>query len=192
MNRVRRATACALVLAGLAGCAAIPPVPPGPLAVGGGHKVALAHEWSDVSKILPHANDVRVLSIDGPMLNRLYIAQGLSPGEGLIRPVSKDHPVPAFHADMGPGDFAEFVADSVTALGYQRVGTSKLRPAKFGANSGVRLDLSAKTESGLDMLGTAEIAVANGKLYLILYLAPAEHYYQATLPDVEAILASAG
>jgi hypothetical protein len=176
---------------GLAGCAAISDVPPGPLPLADAHKVTLGREWSDVTKVVPHAKDVRVLSIDGPLLNRLYIAQGLQPGEGLIPPASKEHPVPAFHTDMGPGDFAEFVADSVTALGYQRVETSKLRAAKFGANNGVRLDLSAKTESGLDMEGTAEIAKANGKLYMILYIAPAEHYYAATLPDVEAILASA-
>ncbi len=89
------------------------------------------------------------------------------------------------------GDFAEFVTDTVAALGYKRVETSKLRAAKFGASSGVRMDLSAKTENGLDMKGTAEIATANGKLYLVLYIAPAEHYYAATLPEVESVLASA-
>jgi hypothetical protein len=190
MTRPWRATACALVLVGLAGCTAISAVPPGPLALGASHNVTLRREWSDVSKILPHSKDVRILSIDGPLLNRLYIGEGLSPGEGLIG-ARKDHPVPTFHADMGPGDFAEFVADSVAALGYQRVETSKLRPARFGPNSGVRLHLSAKTESGLEMAGTAEVATAGGKLYLILYIAPAEHYYEANLPDVEAILASA-
>lgn len=188
----RRTTGLVLALLLMTACAPIQSVSPGPLAVGDKHTVVLNRQWSDVSAILPQrAKNVRVLSIDGPLLNRLYIAQGLRPGEGLIRAASKEQPVPTYHADMGPTELAEFVAESAVALGYQRVETAKLRPAKFGAADALRLDLSAKTQSGLEISGVAQVSTVDGKLYLMLYLAPSEHYFTATLPDVEAILNSA-
>ena len=167
-------------------------VSPGPMAIGDRHRMVLARRWADVSPILPQRfKKVRVLSIDGPLLNRVYVARGLAPGEGLIRRRSKEEPVPAFHADMAPTELVEFVSDSVAAIGYHRVETSGLRPARFGAEDGLRLDLSAQTESGLEMRGSAQMAVIGGRLYLILYLAPAEHYYGATLPEVEEMMRSA-
>ena len=35
------------------------------------------------------------------------------------------------------------------------------------------------------------IAERGGKTYVLLYLAPAEHYFDASLAEVEAIMASA-
>lgn len=187
-----RALGGALAALALAGCAAITPVPAGPLALGDNHSVTLNRMWSDVSNVLPGKSaKVKVLSIDGPLLNRVYVVQGLAPGEGLLTAAAKEHPVPTFHADMSATELVEFVSDSVTAAGYQRVETSKLRPAKFGTAGAVRFDIAAKTATGLEMQGAAEVAAAGGKLYLVLYLAPAEHYYATTLPDVEAIMNSA-
>jgi hypothetical protein len=186
------AVALLLAMTGLVGCVSISAVPPGPVALGDSHQVVLARTWSDVSVVMPQrSKKVRVLSIDGPLLNRLYLAQGLVPGEGLITPLSKERPVPAYHADMAPTELVEFVSDSIAAIGYQRVETSKLRPAKFGQTEALRFDVTAQTDTGLEMMGTAEVAVAGGKLYLVLYLAPAEHYYPANLPDVEDIIGSA-
>lgn len=191
MKRLLKTAAVAALLAGLAGCAAITPVPAGPVALGGGHQVSLGREWSDISAIVPQRmKNVRLLTIDGPLLNRLYLAEGLAPGEGLIKSVSREHAAPAFHADMSATELVEFLSDSTAALGYQRVTTSHLRPAKVGAQTAYRVDLQAQTESGLQLSGTAQMAVLNGKLYLILYLAPSEYYYGATLPEVEGIMRS--
>jgi hypothetical protein len=187
-----RAALSSLVLLGVAGCASITSVPAGPMPLGDRHSITLSREWSDISILLPQRNPkVRVLSIDGPMLNRLYLAQGLTPGESLIKAQNKDHPTPTFRPDMGGTDLVEFISDSVAAMGYERVATSKLRPAIFGKGEAFRFGISAKTESGLEINGDAEVATADGKLYAVIYLAPAEHYYEATLPDVEAILNSA-
>jgi hypothetical protein len=162
------------------------------MSLGDRHSITLGREWSDISILLPQRNPkVRVLSIDGPMLNRLYVVQGLTPGEALIRAQNKDHPTPTFRSDMGGTDLVEFVSDSISAMGYERVNTSRLRPATFGKGEAFRFAISAKTENGLDIKGDAEVGTADAKLYAVIYLAPAEHYYEATLPDVEAILRSA-
>jgi hypothetical protein len=178
MNQLRRSAAAIILLLGLSACVSITPVPAGKLTLGGGRQVTLGRQWSDVSAIMPQrAPKVRVLSIDGPLLNRLYVAQGLAPGEGLLKKAAKEKPTPVFHADMSPTEQVEFVAASIAAMGYQRVETSGLRPAKIGADDALR--------------GVAQVANLSGKLHLLLYLAPAEHYYEATRGEVEAIMASA-
>lgn len=192
MTRILRIAPIAVLAAAAAACAPITSVPAGPLNLQGGHQVTLGRQWSDVSAILPQrAKKVRVLSIDGPMLNRLYVAEGLGAGEGLLRGASKERPAPTFHTDMGPNELVELTADSLAQLGYQRVATSELRPVKFGGHQGLRFDIEAQTESGLEIKGTASLAVINSKLYLIAYVAPAEHYFRAILPEVETIMGSA-
>jgi hypothetical protein len=153
--------------------------------------LVLGRQWSDVSAIMPlRAKNVRILTIDGPLLNRLYLAEGLGAGEGLLKAASKEQPAPTFQAKMSPNELVEFVSESVASMGYQRVSTKKLRPAKVGRTVAYRFDLEAQTESGLQLQGTAQVAVVEGKLYVVLYVAPAEHYFAATLPEVEGVMAS--
>jgi hypothetical protein len=179
------------VLLSLAACQSISAVPAGPMKLGGA-EVTLGRQWADVSTLLSGANKkVRVLSIDGPLLNRLYVTDGLAVGEPLVKSAAKEKPTPKLRAGMNSSERMEFVADSISAMGYQRVETARPRPAKFGAQSAVRFDLSARTEEGLDVKGTALAAEVNGKSYFLIYLAPGEHYFQATLPEVEAVMGSA-
>lgn len=186
-----RSALVATALLGLAACQSIPAVPPGPMKLGA-TEAELSREWSDVSVLLPGANKkVKVLSIDGPLLNRLYVTDGLAVGESLVKTATKEQPTPKLRAGMNSSERMEFVADSIAAMGYQRVETSRPRPAKFGAQTGVRFDLIARTEEGLDVKGTALAAEAGGKSYFVIYIAPGEHYFQANLPDAEAVMASA-
>ena len=135
--------------------------------------------------------NVRLLSLDGPALNRLYLTDGLVAGDFLVKPTAKEKPTPTYQKGMAPTELVEFVANSVSALNYERVETSGLRPTKLAGADGLRFDIKAKTHDGLEMAGTAAVAETGGKLYVILYLAPREHYFQATLSEVEAVIGSA-
>jgi hypothetical protein len=188
MKRVRTVVA-GLTMAGLAGCASIDRVPAGPVALAKGQSVTLQTDWADVTPVTPQKQSgVRVLSIDGPALNRLYLIQGLPPGKGLIRRTAKEKPVPVFRTDMSPLELVEFVADSVAAAGFQRLETTNLRPGHFGATDALRFDLNAVTPSGLDVSGTSQVAISDGKLVGAVFIAPSEHYFQTLMPQVEAIL----
>lgn len=191
MSRAFRPTAIVLTLLLLAGCASITSVPAGPLALGGGRQVTLDRDWSDISALTPRTPQVRVLTIDGLALNRLYVVQGLNPGTGLTRALAKDKPVPTYRKDMSLNEVIEFVSDSVAAQGYQRVETGDLKPARMWGADGIRIELTAKTETGLEVSGVAEAASIGGKLYMFLYLAPTEHYFGRSLPSVEALFRSA-
>jgi hypothetical protein len=185
-----KGAAIALTLT-VSACATITSAPAGPYKVGAGYTVDLGRRWSDISATVMGApKKVRLLSIDGALLNRLYIVDGLAPGEFIVRPVRKEQPTPTYRSGMSPTELVEFVADSTAALGYQRVETTALRPGSLGGQDGVRFDLTAQTTEGLETAGTALVAERDGKLYVSLYLAPKEHYYAAYLPEVEKVFSS--
>lgn len=190
MKWFAKSTSLVILLVALSGCAAISSAPAGPLVVGG-PTVTLGRQWSDISALMsPRPKNVRLLSIDGPLLNRLYLTAGLAPGQPLVAAKSKSAPTAAFRAGMSRTEQMEFVVDSVTAMEFLRVEAVKPRPATYAGERALRFDLTAATKDGLDIDGTALVAEIGGKLYAIVYLAPHEHYFAATLPEVESIMAS--
>jgi len=190
ITRILRGAALAAVLSVLAGCISITAAPAGPYA-SGSHAVTLGRTWGDASAFAGAPRTVKMLTIDGWQLNRLYVIDGLKSGDYIVRPASKEKPTPTFRTGMTPIEQVELVAESVVAMGYQRVETEGLRPIKVGDADGLRADISAKSPEGLNISGVTQIVEVKGRLYVILYLAPAEHYFEATRAEVEAIMASA-
>ena len=181
----------AVSLLALQACTSVGSVPSGAYSVGKS-QVELGRAWSNVSSLVPGlAKEAKVLSVDGPLLNRLYVVSGLRKGTSLVRAPSKDRPMPLVRANMSSNERIEFVADTVAAMGYLRVETVRPRPGKMGVQDAVRFDLTARTPEGLDISGAAVVTEIEGNVFLILYLAPTEHYFQALLPEVERIMANA-
>ena len=182
----------------LAGCVSGPTLAPaGSLAVGDGYSVTLDRNWSDVtgSMGIGKAPKVRVLTVDGVLLERLHVSQGLTSADPLM--VSQttgdttNSPALRGKGDMSLSEQMEFVAQSVTALDYHKVETANPKPVQVGAVKGVRFELTAVTSEGLNIKGLAQAVSSNGKSYYIVYLAPAEHYYDAYLKNVTAVMDSA-
>lgn len=183
-------SAALLVAGALSACVGITAAPAGPYAAGAS-TVTLGRTWSDMSAVMRDKPErVRVLSIDGPTLNRLYLTEGLQPGDPLVRAADREHPTPAWRADMSSSELVEFVSESVASLGYLRPTTANIRGQTVGGAEGIRFDLTAASSDGLDASGTAWVGEQDGKLFVMLYLAPTEHYYAANLPEVERIIAS--
>jgi hypothetical protein len=190
-SRMAKRALLSAAIMSLAACTTVTLAPAGTYAVGNNH-VTLGQPWNDISVLsrgMP--KEAKLLSLDGPLLNRLYLVSALPVGGRLTPSPSKEAPTPALAANLSTRERVEFVVDSVSAMGYQHVESANLRPAKFGATDAVRIDLTGVTKEGLDMRGTALIAATGDNLHLILYLAPAEHYFAASLPEVESIMAKA-
>jgi hypothetical protein len=186
----RRQVLASAAALSVAGCATSGVVT-GAYKVGANFSITLGDKWADISTWLgDRGPGVRLLTIDGPWLNRLYIIDGLKPGQSLLRPERRDRPNPAYRDNMTSRELVEFVVDSVAMIGYQAPEATNLRPAKFGDADGVRFDIATRTRQGLLIDSTALVAQRNGRLHLMLFLAPREHYYAATLPEVEKIFAS--
>ena len=128
---------------------------------------------------------------DGMRLDSLMFFTGIAPGKALIDAsgVSKTE-MKVYQAGMVPDDVMELLSSNFSKLGYQQVHASNLRPAPFGPVGGFRFDLTFSTVDGLNMKGMALAAQRDGKLDLILFIAPTEYYYDHYSPTVEKIFGS--
>lgn len=175
----------------LSACAAITLAPAGDYAVGKGAHVTLDRNWSEMSAIMRNtAKKVKLLTLDGHLLNRLYLTDGLVDGDPLVGPLRREAITPVYRSEMSLTEQVEFVAESVTALEYERVETSRVRPTEVSGQRGARFDIAARTKQGLDVRGVGQVVAKNDKLFVAIYLAPAEHYYGAGLASAEAAMSS--
>ncbi len=190
---MKRAAPLAMVLAAallLPACAAIKLSPAGAYQAGTATTYTLGRSWNDITTVMYTPKGVRVLTLDGPLLNRLYLTDALTPGSTLVRSVSKERPTPAYRSGSAATELMEFVTDSIGALGYQAPESSAPRRVEVNGRSGLQFDLTMRTADGLEMRGLAQVLEADGRLYVAVYLAPNEHYFQATLPEAQKVLAS--
>lgn len=192
MNISRRGLLTAAAASSLvAGCVAIPLVKAGSYqARGTAFAVTLVRPWSDMTTISAQPRGVRVLSLDGLQLNQLYIAS-IAPQDSLVRVMDRDTPRPTYRTDMGETELVEFVVDCLATLKYQDPQSANLRPQTLAGASGVRFEIDTKTESGLNISGTALVARAGDNLHLLMFLAPSEHYYGALSQEIDGVFASA-
>jgi len=129
-----------------------------------------------------------VRTIDGFALGRLQTWAGVGDGDSLG--TVEGQTLPAFRADFTALEVAELVADTIEALSTGAdVVVTDLRPAPFGSRPGFRFSYDY-ADGGLPTRGMALGAVHDGQLDLILFAAPAEHYFDLYQPEVEQIMAS--
>jgi hypothetical protein len=179
----RRALALALALV-LVGCARYTLVEPRTRTVADLYTVEPQIPWSATSE-----DQWETWTVDGPALEALRFLRGLPDGDPLIRPPGGEKR-PVFRKGMTPTEIAELVADSLAAVGAQKVRVLNLHPAPFGGVPGFRFDLDYSTQTGLAKKGTAAGAVVRDRLYLILYTGMAEHYYDKHRAAVERVIES--
>lgn len=157
----------------------------------GNSTYTLDRSWNDMTSVAAPPKGVRLLSLDGPVLNSLYLSDGLKEGQHLARPNSRrEKTTPSWRADMGVIEQVEFVRDSVEAYGYQRVETASPRPVTVSNQRGVRFDLTAATIDGLKIKGFGQVVSKDGLAYVAVYLSPEEHFYPESQASATAAMDS--
>jgi hypothetical protein len=132
-------------------------------------------------------------TLNGPLLDGISFVTGLKDGKSLIRQRrSASQQVPIFRSNMT----APEVAGMIESLYRVRGGavefrTLSLQPRPFLGANGFQLDYQHLDDDELWRRGRAVGAVIDDKLYLILLDAARSHYWDAALPDYEALVASA-
>jgi hypothetical protein len=130
---------------------------------------------------------------NGALLDGISFVTGLKDGKSLIRQRrSASQQVPIFRSNM----MAPEVAAMIESLYRVRGGavefrTLSLQPRAFLGANGFQLDYEHLDDDELWRRGRAVGAVIDGRLYLILLDAAKAHYFDATLPDYESLVASA-
>jgi len=178
----------AMLCVALSACATYTAVDPNkPVTIGDGVTVDAQVAWATTSSYQTGT----VWTIDGLRLNSLRFLTGITPGNPMmtIPGLARKDMIP-YSESMLPNDVMDLVTGTLAKGGFQQVRGDNLKPAPFGSVPGFRFDVSLTTEDGLLMKGTSLIAQRGGKLDVILFLAPAEYYYDRSLPTVERIFAS--
>ena len=137
--------------------------------------------------------EVEDWTLNGPILDSMSFVTGVKSGHTLIRQRRKaDQQVPNFRSDMTPPEIAAMIESLYRVRGGAvDFKTLSLKPRPFLGASGFQLDYTHLDDDELWRNGRVVGAVIGGRLYMILLDAARSHYYAATLPDYEAIVASA-
>ena len=130
---------------------------------------------------------------NGPRLDGISFVTGLKDGKSLIRQRrSASQQVPIFRSNMTAPEVAAMIESLYRVRGGAvEFRTLSLQPRAFLGANGFQLDYEHLDDDELWRRGRAVGAVINGKLYLILIDAARSHYWDAALPDYEALVASA-
>ena len=130
---------------------------------------------------------------NGPLLDDVTFITGLRSGRYMVRQRrTADEQVPKFRADMTPPEIAAMLESLYRVRGGAvDFRTLSIRPREFLGTSGFQFDYEHLDEDELWRKGQVVGAVIDGELYLVMFDAARSHYYEAGLPDFEAIVASA-
>ena len=132
-------------------------------------------------------------TLNGPVLDELSFVSGLKDNRALIRQRwSANQQVPRFRSNMTPPEIATMLESLFRVRGGAiDFRTLSLQPRPFLGANGFQLDYEHLDNDEVWRKGRAVGAVINGRLYMIMLDAARSHYFDASLPDYEAIVDSA-
>jgi len=186
MNQ-RLAWMCFVLLI-LAGCASTGGrlVQPGPNPAGSRLTIDSEMEWTRES-----TTRYQLWTIDGELLNRLYLVPAVREGEYIFlghRQTTRRPDGPFYKRGMRADELRDLVADGLRMSGAVNVVSTNLRPIDFGGREGLRFDFSLSNEEGLAYQGMAAAFEHEKGLALAIFLAPREYYFPRDTEKVSRML----
>jgi hypothetical protein len=130
---------------------------------------------------------------NGALLDGISFVTGLQSGKSLIRQrKSANQQVPLFRSNMTPPEIAAMVESLYRVRGGAvDFRTLSLKPRPFLGTNGFELDYEHLDDDELWRRGRVVGTVIDGRLYMILLDAAKSHYFDAALPDFDAVVGSA-
>ncbi len=160
----------------------------------GSLSVAAPRPWNrHRSGFFEDIREVEDWTLNGPVLDSISFVTNLKSGRYLVRQrKSSDQQVPKFRDDMTPPEIAAMIESLYRVRGGTvEFRTLSLQPRPFLGANGFQLDYEHLSGDELWRKGRVVGAVIGGRLYFVLLDAARSHYYDSTLPDFEAVIASA-
>ena len=129
----------------------------------------------------------------GSALDGISFVTDLKDKKALVRQRRRDdRQVPEFRSNMTAPEIASMIESLFRVRGGSvDFATTNLSPRSFLGYPGFQQDFEHLDSDEVRRKGRAVGAVVGGRLYLILFDATRMHYYDAALPDFEAVVASA-
>ncbi|WP_338424836.1 hypothetical protein [Sphingopyxis kveilinensis] len=136
----------------------------------------------------------RVWTQDGTGLNALEFFSAIPNGGSLYKERDKkNNPMPKFDSNLLLPELADFFERSFRAANQlSDFSIVESAPTDIGGRKGllVRYRYTMPNDE-LTRLGEARLAVVDGKLFVANYYAPQLHYFEAGLPEAQAMMQSA-
>lgn len=132
-------------------------------------------------------------TIDGTALNQLHWYAGTRAGEHVFHlgKVRRNAPQRAwYNTDLRPDELQELLLAALREQGWGEVEATNLRPASFGALTGLRFEYTSVSANGLRYAGMAAMIERSGTLTTVYWQAPREHYHGRDVAAVEALFDS--
>jgi hypothetical protein len=151
-------------------------------------------EWNKIaSSFLVDIHAVEDWTQNGVYLDGISFVTGLKDGKALVYQRRRDdRQVPKFRSNMTAPEIAAMIESLFRVRGgavFFKM--TSLAPRPFLGVNGFQYDYEHLDSDEVRRRGRAVGAIVNGRLYLILFDAARAHYYNALLPDFEAIVNSA-
>ena len=194
---MRAAIVLIVTAAALCGCAAMAGytlVPSGQVSVSqGSMKVRPAGAWNKAPQAQFGLAQAEGWTRNGPVLDSIYFIGGLPDGQAIAKQRAEDErKVPVFHATMTPQDLTSMIESAYRIRGGVKIfETTSVKPVTFLGQQGVQFDYTFVNEDSVKRRGRTMIAIAGGKLYVMSLNATELHYFDAILPDFQAMATSA-
>ena len=130
---------------------------------------------------------------NGPLLDSIGFIGGLPDGQAIAKQRRKDdRKVPVFHANMSPEDLVSMIESYYRIkAGATVFEPGAVQPVTFLGENGLRFDYAYVGGDEVKRRGRALVAIHQSKLYLMSLDGTDLHYFDAALPDFEAMVASA-
>ena len=151
-------------------------------------------EWNKISgSLFVDIHAVEDWTQNGVYLDGISFVTGLKDGKALVYQRRRDdRQVPKFRSNMTPPEIAAMIESLFRVrAGAVDFKTLSMTPRPFLGTNGFQFDYEHLDSDEVRRRGRAVGAVINGRLYMILFDAARSHYYNALLPDFEAIVSSA-
>ena len=156
--------------------------------------VTAPREWNKQSTTLfDDISTVEDWTQNGPYLDTISFVTGMKDGKAVVRQRSRDdRQVPKFRSNMTAPEIAAMVESLFRVRGGAvDFKTTGLAPRPFLGASGFQQDFEHLDSDEVRRRGRMVGAIIDGKLYLVLLDATKSHYFDASLPDFEALVRSA-
>lgn len=157
-------------------------------------RVTPPREWNKQrGQLFVDIREVEDWTQNGPYLDGISFVTGLENGETLVRQTRRDdRQVPKYRSNMTAPEITAMLESLFRVRGgtvdFKTLG---LAPRTFLGQPGFTFDFEHLDGDEVWRRGRAVGATVDGRLYLILLDAARSHYFDAALPDFEAIVASA-
>lgn len=174
---------------GLSGCVVtMKPVPAGVVETEAAFTVNASDAWTRFPKGL-NPTPGSILTKDGVGLNQVYIVT-VEDGKKMIKSADKSKNFPKYEKGQSQLKLVEFVTTNLSRLGFANLEANAVEPAIVGGVDGITMQLSGHYPNGLNMKGKVAMAENDNGLNLVMYMAPAMHYYNKDVAEVDGLINS--